>query len=328
MESRELVIAISPYHLTGRELAAVASLQIADRVVTILPGAPSRAGSERAARELPRYRRLIERWAWGEPLLRAGVVSPGWEGDDPLADVRAVVELIETNDRWAALRPLVRPALLEDERALIEALASDLLKGGPDPGLLVPVCAAVDRFAARHGLCSARSAARSIAQKAERRMATRLGAFSLALIAQAEPERLLEARELIAESAGALRDEIGDLGERVAAHGPEPLDADARERLAEAARDLQSALSEHQGALTRCDDPLDLAVRISTVSVTLEAMPTEAVLRSSAEAAGSLGGVTGSGPADTGAIVRAPAERPWVLSLTFRTIGRDDGVRR
>jgi hypothetical protein len=317
----ELVIAISPYHLTGRELAAVASIQIADRVVTILPGAASRAGSERAARELPRYRRLVERWAWGEPLLRAGVVSPAWEGDDPLADVRAVVEMIETEDRWAALRPLMRPALLEDERAMIEGIASDLLRGGPDPGLLVPISAAIDRFAARHGLCVARSAARSIAQKAETRMATRLGAFALPLIGQAEPERLLEARELIAEGAAPLRDEIAALGERVASRGPEPLADEEVGRLDQASRAMQSVLADRQSALTRCDDPLDLAVRISTVSVSLEAMPTDAVLRSSAAAAGALGGVAGVGSEAAGAIVRAPAERPWVLSLVIRAIG-------
>ena len=320
MEDRELVIAISPYHLTGRELAAVASIQIADRVVTILPGAASRAGSERAARELPRYRRLIEAWAWGEPLLRAGVVSPAWEGDDPLADVRAVVERIESDERWAALRPLMRRALFEDERAMIEGIASDLLRGGPDPGLLVPICAAVDRFASRHGLCVARSAARSIAQKAEARMGTRLGAFALPLIGQAEPERLLEARELIAEGAGPLRDAIALVGERVASRGSEALDEPEARELDAGARALQSVLADHQSTLTRVDDPLDLAVRISTVSVSLVAMPTDAVLRSSAEAAGALAGTPPAAPAG-GALVRAPAERPWVLSMVIRAIG-------
>lgn len=307
MDARELIIAISPYHFTGRELASTASIQLADRVVTILPGAPTRAGSERAAASASRYRALVERWAWAEPLLKSGGVAPAWEGADPLADVRAVAEEIETDARWQSLRGLLRVGVLESEVGALDTIATDLLRGGADPGLLIPICAAIDRFAARQGIAAARSGAASIAQKAEQRMGRRVFAVALPLIAQAEPERLVEARERLACNLSVLRQEIAQVALEVSEGGS---GEGVQKRIEAGARAHESAFNDIASDLARCDDRFDLAVRISTVSVVGHALPVDAVLRSSAEAAGGM--EVGEG------IVRGG----MVLGLTVRAIGR------
>jgi hypothetical protein len=329
VEARELTIALSPYLFTSRELAAIASIQIADRVVTILPGASSRAGSERAAEVLPRYRKLVASWAWAEPLLAAGAVAPAWDGDDPMAGVRAVCEEVAEEPAWLALRPLMRPALFEREEDTLEVIAADLLKGGPDPGLLIPISAAIDRFAADHGIASARSGRASVAQRAEQRMGTKLFAVALPLLAQAEPERLVEAREVLGPGLAALRNELAGAAEAVAFDGPGAVDAGLRGRVEAAARAHESRFAASEAALARCDDGLDLAVRISTVSVTAHALPVDAVLWSSAEAAGAMPGghaVGRGGPATSssaaGSMVHvAGGGNRWVMSLTLRAIG-------
>lgn len=331
MRARELAIALSPYHFTSREVAAIASIQLADRVVTILPAAPSRDASERAALTLPKYRRLVEAWSWAEPLLASGAVAPAWEGDDPMADVRAVCEAIEERPAWEALRPLMRTGLFESQSETLEAVAADLLKGGPDPGLLIPISAAIDRFAARHAIGVARSGRESVAQKAEQRLGTRLLALSLPLLSQAEPERLVEARASLAPTLGALRHELAEAAALVTIDGPAALSTEQLARIEAAAADHAGAFTDVQGELTRCDDVYDLRVRVSTVSLTLSALPVDAVLRSSVEATGSLGrparsarraSATAPAPVQTAALAPMQAdERGWVFSLTIRAIG-------
>jgi hypothetical protein len=62
-----MLVAVSPYHLTTREPAAIAALLLADRVVTLLPG-PDRRGAELAAERLPHYLDFVLTWEWSVPL--------------------------------------------------------------------------------------------------------------------------------------------------------------------------------------------------------------------------------------------------------------------
>jgi hypothetical protein len=51
-------------------------------------------------------------------------------------------------------------------------VAADLLKGGPDPAITVPLAAGIDQFAMRHGAAVARSSPFSIARRQRRRWGT------------------------------------------------------------------------------------------------------------------------------------------------------------
>ena len=104
--------------------------------------------------------------------------------------------------------PFMREDLFEDEHHYLDAIAYDVLRGGPDPAICVPVNAGLDRFAAMHRLVVARSAPRSVAQKAEFELATRGFALVLPVFLQASGQRLLLARDLLADVLGDLRDVI------------------------------------------------------------------------------------------------------------------------
>lgn len=71
-------VVVSPYHLTTREAPAMASLLLAERVVTLLPASlesDSVHAAKRAAERSPWYTRFMETWGWTAPLWDEGVIS-------------------------------------------------------------------------------------------------------------------------------------------------------------------------------------------------------------------------------------------------------------
>lgn len=296
-----MLIAVSPYHITTREPAAVAAFLLARRVVTLLP-APFGTGPtaqrdqvEAAAASVPRYLEFMNSWRWTIPLWEAGVVGPGLDGEDAVRDVRAVCESIEADERLSRLRVFMRPELWETEEGYLEAVARDLLKGGPDPGITVPLAAGLDRFATRHGLAVARSSPTSVVQRAEARLGERIFACAVPVLLQASGEKLLEAREVLEPELDDLRDVMEDVAELDPGTANGELDV-ARGELAQAARAYAVAFEEHRDVLMRVEDQDELHVVTGMVSVTGMMLPSDAVLTSSMTALKAISPALGPAP--------------------------------
>ena len=303
-------IAVSPYHLTTREPPAMAALLLGDEVVTMRPAPEGgRDAAETAAEALPAYRALLESWGWTTALWRDGVIGAQADSDDPSDDVLDCLAELHSDDRMAELRPLLR--FMGDTDRFLEIAAGDLLRGGPDPGVSVPVAAGLDRFASRHGLVVARAHPVSVAQRAEERIGKRLGSFAVPVLIEAEGPRLLEARVVLAGSLDALRAEFDSACERAwvgRAVEPDPLRTTARA--------MTAAFEAARAHLTRPDDESGRCVRAATVSCTLVRMPADAVFVSSLAAARAMGRRGDDRPVRE----RFPAD-DLVLSLVVKVVG-------
>lgn len=315
-------VVVSPYHLTTREAPAMASLLLAERVITLVPGPfkrTSATAARRAAERAPRYSELMERWGWSAPLWSAGVVVSQVDGDEAARDMREIARRIGDDHSLAPLRPLMREQLFDSERGYLEAVGADLLKGGPDPGITVPIAAGLDRFAVRHGLLVARPQAISVVQRAEARLGQEVFCVALPVMLQASAERLIAVRELLEDVLVALRNAIDDvtLPEWNSAH------EGSQERLKSAARAYAQMFEREHEEIIAPDEDDDLKVMVGTCALSLVSMPFDAVLRSSVEAAGMLvGGRFDRGGSHTNLPVKvADGDGGHVLSLVVRPLG-------
>lgn len=292
-----MIVAVSPYHLTTREAPAMAALLLAEQVVTMLPaplaGQGAAAALEAASRS-PRYRKFVESWQWAMPLWKAGVIVSRFAGEDIGDDVRRVCGRIERDEALAELRPFMKQGLFEDETSYLDAVSADVLKGGPDPGICVPVAAGLDRFASRHGLIVARSHPASVAQQAEARMGARLFAVGVPILIQADGERLIEVREELAGELAELRAAI-----RTATTIADPT-SDHGQTASAAISVLNDAAGVYARAFTACRDRIlsadrtDIRVIDTTVIIQGVRLPVDSVLRSSTTAARAMVGVSAS----------------------------------
>jgi hypothetical protein len=313
----ELVVVISPYHLTSREAPALAALQLADHCVTLLP-APGRTASPEvgravdAARAAPSYADLVESWRWSEQLFAEGVIAAGFEGEDAGEDAREACARIGTEGWLRSLRPLIRPEVFEDDRAYLAAVSWDVLRGGPDPALSIPLNAGLDAFAVRHELMVARAPATSVVQKAEARLARRLGSVAIPMLVQGSAERVLLARVLLSDALGPLRDALAAL-----AAGE---DAD----LTEPARAYTEAFAGERDDLLAPPGPMDDLDEVRPVEglVSLSAieLPHDAVLTSSVSAAAMLERPRVGAPAASSSA--AAVAGPGCVSLVVKVVGR------
>ncbi|MBC7833890.1 MAG: hypothetical protein H7Y88_02170, partial [Phycisphaerales bacterium] len=156
----ELRLALSPYHLTTGELPAVVAAVLGDRVITLMPEpfeGTSKAEVAAAVARSPRYLRLMEAWRWSMPLWRSGLIASSLNGEGVAEAVFGELARIASSPGLDALRAYMRPGVFAQQDSYLEAVATDLLKGGPDPAIGVPVSAGLDAFAAEHGLAVMRS---------------------------------------------------------------------------------------------------------------------------------------------------------------------------
>lgn len=276
---------ISPYHITSREPPAMVGLLLAERAVTILPafgagregpaGGDERERFEAACRSVRRYRELMDAWRWSGPLWSEGALASTWGGMDAATEVRRAHRRVLQDERFAPLRGFMREQMFDDEWGFLGALTTDLLKGGADPAVSVPLTAGMDAFAARHGLACVRPEPVSLTQRSEARLARRLFAFVVPALLEGEGERLAEARQRLAPELDDLRAAL--------AHAER--DPDDPEPVRAAARIYTQAFETEREALTRIEDPADLRVVVGLVSVTGVALPADAALLSGASAA-------------------------------------------
>lgn len=316
-----MLITVSPYHLTSREPPAMASALLAEQVVTLLPtprvtsGRVTKQDLRAAARDNPRYIELMEQWRWLMPLWEAGVIADRLEGIDPTEDIRLAAGRLEGDAAFDALRPFMRTELFDDDERCLQFIASDLLKGGPDPAITVPVLAGLDAFAARLGVLVARSHAASIAQRAELELATKLGAIAVPVLLQASAERILDARDRLALELADLRDAIGDVA-----------DGGELSPLQDAARRYHDAFELERESLAEVRDPDEVRVVLGMVAIMVAELPADAVLRSSSLAASAMTGARTSrrnpGRTQTLPALADPAACRRVRTLVFKPIGR------
>lgn len=317
-----LAIAVLPHHLTTREAPAMASLLLGSFVVTAVPAPASGdsvASARAAAAQAPAYRGMVRSWAWSEALWREGVLTGGLDGEAAIDEVQAAASRVARDPACRALLPLMRGIDPADEAAYLNTLAADLLKGGPDPGVLLPVSAGLDRFAARHGLIVARSAPSSLAQKAEARLAPPSRPVALPVFLQADASRLLHAREVLLRELEDLRAELIERDADLA-HDP---GAEARPALERAAGAYAAAFDSSRGELF--DDAPGDEVRAveGVVSITLARLPIDAVLRSSVaalhESSPRAAGPPSPMPVDP--VLHDPAEARGFTAMTIRALG-------
>jgi hypothetical protein len=325
-----MLAALSPYHLTTREPAAMAALLLAERAVTFMP-APrgSREAIEQAAAASPEYLRFMETWAWSMPLWQKGVLGSGLNGDSALEDMHTAWKQLADDERYAPLRPLARTGLFETQREYLDAVSRDLLKGGPDPGISLPLAAGIDRFAARLGLVVMRSAPTSVSQKAESLLGRRVFAVAVPILVQASAEKLLAVRELLAAELEELARAIGDVAAAVSRAQDVSDDPELVARVEQAARAYSHAFECDRETILSSDKH-DLHVIERMASLTAVRLPVDAVLRSGVSAMRSL--------AREGRPVRSPAVETLpvladalgsrcVLSLVVKPLGERRSMR-
>lgn len=305
-------IAVSPYHLTTREAAAMAALLLARRVLTMLPapvdteinghGTSSARGgiagmsALQTAAKIPTYRKFVESWSWTVPLWERGVLQYSREGETLVNDMWAVTQHIEEDHDCIALRHFTKRHDYPDEGAYLSAVAADLLKGGPDPGISVPVAAALDRFATRHSIMVARSSGprnASLAQQAEAKLAQPIATFSMPILIQASASRLLHWREVLGKELDGVSAALRRLSEQVAqksnaSNNFTHIVARDVQALLNAASALSSAVeSRHEELMMGAkDDDVRAIETVATISCV--PLPWDAVLTSSVRAIDAL----------------------------------------
>lgn len=287
---------VSPYHLATREAPAMLALMLGDEVVTLMPQ-PAQGTSKEAVRQtmesVPRYFRLMESWRWSGPLWQKGVIAniSRSGGHDPLHSLDAAYAQIAADDQLSALRPLVKGAQLraaEGPNAVLDALAGDVLRGGPDPGINIPVAAAIDRFASEQQYIVVRSGASSLAQRAESKLALRIFAVALPMLLRAGGGRLLRLRTDLFAPLSELRQAIQHaLNPALATE----LDrARAVEAVHRAAATYVRAFEAWSDLGARGDDENEERITRGYVSLVGVLMPPDAVFRASCAAVRAIQG--------------------------------------
>ncbi len=310
-----LTVAINPYHLTLRELPAMAGLLLADRTVTVLPTphtGDDRDDIKRAMFACPRYTRLLDTWRWASTLWRDGTISSLFDGQDAMTDVHGAMADMAASPACKPLHPFLHKELLKKPVEMLDRLSADMLKGGPDPGFCMPIAQGLDRFAARHSLvvtragrdaASGKSAASagggtaSLVQRAEEMLGVTVFSVAVPVLASASGRTIddlradLEAelrplREAIAKVAteatmrfaAATVGEVAD-GVKAAAEAQA-----AQRRIRDAAAVYSQAFEDVIGGVLNHDDDRGIRITAATCRMVCRVLPADAVVRSSVAA--------------------------------------------
>jgi hypothetical protein len=244
----------------------------------------------------------MESWRWSIPLWKEGVIASEFGGREVAEELAEVYQLIEEEEPYACLRPLVRHVCSMTPDDYLDAIAGDVLKGGPDPAFAIPISACIDQFAAEHGLVVARGAPTSIAQKAEAKLGDRLFAIALPTLTQASGHRVLRVRRELEQELQGVRAAIARIGESVSGGSGDR--ASMYAALQRASLAYTRAFEANQQSIASGDDDEGKRIRHAYVSVTGVAVPADAALRSSVAAART---VSGKRPAMAGVRAGPPA---------------------
>lgn len=307
-------IVVSPYHLTTREAPAMAALLLAEEAVTLMPVPFQGTHTEAIARacdDVPRYIEFMESWRWSMPLWEAGVLGSVLDGEDAIEDVRDVLSLLTSEARYKGLAGLVDQGVFDEERSYLAAVTLDILRGGPDPGISIPITAGLDRFATRHWLAVARAAPSSIVQQTEARLARTIGRVALPVLIQAEGQTILDARTLLAEPLADLRTALDATVNET--NDGLPLLKDSALAYAEAFEHVLDHLTPEED---------ELQLRTATVALTIVSLPVHASLDSSLSALTAVGARPRHNHRPTG------PEPETFTSIFMKQIGKAAGATR
>jgi hypothetical protein len=249
---------------------------LADRAVTIVPEPAEGHGREdirEAVERVPRLLRLLESWRWSGPLWRAGLMAGQTEADRAFACIVAQNAAISSD---ASLGPLGGAALSafvpgDEADRWLDSFCSDLLRGGPDPRLTTAATAALDSFAARHGLASVRGSTDSLAQRAELRLMRRAASVAIPVMSRAAGGRVLELRRELKDELAELRSAIIGIWSAVAGAPGEVEELDA------AAAAYSSAFERWFASVARDDENAERTMR-DFVSISIGTLPADAAL--------------------------------------------------
>ncbi len=224
---------ISPYEISARSPAAMLALLLADSAggaVTLLPRPLEGEGAEHvgaALRTIPRFGQFMDTWRWTQPLWNEGVLSRAERGESPLDDVRDLARRLGGDPGLAGLRRLIQQDLFESPEHFLDSLSRDLMRGGADPSVCIPMNAGFERFAARMGLPMVQTARDSAI--ADRLARPAVGRFSASILLGAEGDILLSMRADLAAELGRLRAALSAALESSARNGGPELGAASRE---------------------------------------------------------------------------------------------------
>lgn len=205
---------LSPYEISASSPAATAAMLLGNDhagVLAVQPGPFAEVTPERA-RELamlaPSFARLLDAWSWTGPLWRGGLVRAAGSGR-ALADMIARSRAELTADPALTAAHSVLGTIADDETAFVEALSRDLIRGGSDPALSLPLVSVAERLAAESESALICGDAAGLIWK------PRLGAgpalsFSIPLPLGASGDELLNWRESLASPLTSLRESLAE----------------------------------------------------------------------------------------------------------------------
>lgn len=303
-------LVLGPYELVSPAPAAALALTLGadDAGVITLPPSPLHAESpddaRRAAANAPRYLQLLESWRWTAPLWASGLLASTSDGFSPLEDIRAVCAQIATDPTLASIADVGGQRLFDDPDNYLDLLSRDLLRGGGDPAVTIPLHAGLERFAARRTLPIVRGASASLAGRLDRRAAPPIARFSAPLIVGAAPRATLFLRSELEAQLQSIRSTLTAIAAEptaAAAHAP---------ALRQGAADFADAFAQvHDDAVDAIEAAAEPA-RIAEVAISISVAPADASLRAAAHAlrgaTAAMGGRGGSGSAG----VRPPHAPP------------------
>jgi len=307
-----------------------------DRVFTYLPvpaSGETREDIRAALRMSPRYERFLESWRWSVPLWRAGVIAsrldpaPATGSADPATEIAGASARIESAPPFKVVAGFLHKHMFRagDTAPLalgprpLDAVSADLLKGGPDPGVSVPIVAGLDQFAGRHGFVALRSGgvgqrrggvASSLAQRAEERLAPTLLTVAVPVLSQCGANTLLAARTATKPLRIAFDTALKDL----VAHRTPAAAAATRAT----ARALADGLAAFFAPLEGKDDDSGKQVRSTFVRAALSIMPPDASLIAACAAARSLRGgpIVSPAQSSTGRGSKCDTDPPPFVALS------------
>ncbi|MBL8747330.1 MAG: hypothetical protein JNK58_13375 [Phycisphaerae bacterium] len=207
-------VLLSPYEIGSASPAAAAAMLLArdDAGVLAVQPSPFESGGGERARELsmeaPSFGRLIEAQRWAGPLWRGGLIRAAETG-------RALAEMIETSRAELRADPSLSPVRNvianrepENEASFIESLSRDLLRGGSDPAVSLPLVSVTERLAARAEAALVCGEAAGMIWKP--RVGSGAGlSFSIPVPIGANGAALLEWRDALAKPLSVLRESLG-----------------------------------------------------------------------------------------------------------------------
>ncbi len=282
-------LVLGPYDLISPAAAASLSLMLASDeggVVTLVP-APLESDSPEAIRAAanahPRYVQLLEAWRWTAPLWRASLLRADADGVTPLDDIRAVCTRLAADPQAHSLRKIAHADLFSDPDAYLDLLARDLLRGGGDPSVLIPLLSGLERFAARQRLPLVRQASDSLTARLDRRSGVPLARFTIPLPIGRTANGILHARRLLSRPLESLRVALAPI---IAGRSTdiEPLAAILNQQSAHFASAFQEASRDILDEAAHAGEPM----RLAEVAVTVSLTPVGASFEAAARAVGPL----------------------------------------